>query len=174
MSHNLDKEHLDPQNWEDARALMHRMVDDAIDYLRDIRQRPTWQEMPEEVTKQFETQYPLQGTSAEEVYQDLKDWVMPYAMGNIHPKFWAWYMGAGTWSGAVGDFWASVINPNLGGAMHSGTMVERQVIQWMKEMMGFPQESSGLLGQWGVHGQFRWPRRRSPFQSRLQPSKRRN
>ena len=39
-------ETLDPDDWDDHRAVAHRMVDDAVDYLRDIRTRPVWQDMP--------------------------------------------------------------------------------------------------------------------------------
>ena len=40
---------LDPQDWEQYRALAHRMVDESLDYLRDVRERPTWTPMPAEV-----------------------------------------------------------------------------------------------------------------------------
>jgi glutamate/tyrosine decarboxylase-like PLP-dependent enzyme len=79
------------------------------------------------------------------VYQEFKDNILPYPMGTTHPRFWAWYMGAGTLSGAVADFWASITNSNLGGGNHAAHKVEEQVINWMKEIMGFPATASGLL-----------------------------
>ncbi len=33
-------ETLDPENWEEMRALAHRMVDDALTYLETVRERP--------------------------------------------------------------------------------------------------------------------------------------
>ena len=39
-------ETLDPQNWDDIRALGHRMLDDMLDYTADIRDRPVWQPIP--------------------------------------------------------------------------------------------------------------------------------
>ena len=42
-------ETLDPKNWEEMRALAHRMVDDAMTYLETVRERPVWQPVPEEV-----------------------------------------------------------------------------------------------------------------------------
>jgi len=47
------------------------------------------------------------------VYEDFKRDILPYPMGNIHPRFWAWYMGSGTFMGAMGDFLAAIINPNV-------------------------------------------------------------
>jgi aromatic-L-amino-acid/L-tryptophan decarboxylase len=75
-------------------------------------------------------------------------------MGNIHPRFWAWYMGNGTILGALGDFLASVMNPNVGGGNHVANLVEAQVIGWMKEMMGFPAGASGLLVSGGSMANF--------------------
>lgn len=125
--------------------LMHRMVDDAIDYLRDVRQRPVWQPVPGEIEQSFLEPVPEGPSQPEEVYRQFKEGILPYPMGNIHPRFWAWYMGNGTLSGAIGDFWASVMNPNLGGANHAANKLEAQVIQWMKQIMAFPEDSGGIL-----------------------------
>ncbi|TJY36197.1 pyridoxal phosphate-dependent decarboxylase family protein [Pontimicrobium aquaticum] len=138
-------ETLDPQDWEQSKALMHQMVEDAFDYVKNIRDRKIWQEMPEDVLKTFNSKLPQQPSDAETVYQELQQNVLPYPMGNVHPRFWAWYMGNGTISGVMGDFWASIINPNLGGGNHAGHKVEEQVVNWIKEIIEFPQTSSGLL-----------------------------
>jgi glutamate/tyrosine decarboxylase-like PLP-dependent enzyme len=66
-------------------------------------------------------------------------------MGNIHPRFWGWYMGNGTLMGALADFLAASMNPNLGGGNHVANLVERQVVDWCKTMVGLPPEASGLL-----------------------------
>lgn len=138
-------ETLDPQDWEQSKALMHQMVDDAFDYVKNIRDRKIWQEMPQEVLETFKTKLPKQPDDAINVYQELQQNVLPYPMGNVHPRFWAWYMGNGTISGVMGDFWTSIINPNLGGGNHAGHKVEEQVVNWIKEIVEFPMSSSGLL-----------------------------
>lgn len=142
-----DAEHetLDPQDWGEMRDLAHRMVDDAFSYLETVRERPAWQEVPAEVASTFGEGVPLEPQGAERAYQDFKEHVMPYPMGNIHPRFWAWYMGSGTVMGALGDFLAAIINSNLGGGNHAAVLVEQQVIGWCKEMIGFPAAASGLL-----------------------------
>ncbi|MGE5139688.1 MAG: pyridoxal phosphate-dependent decarboxylase family protein, partial [Rudaea sp.] len=40
---------------------------------------------------------------------------------------------------------AAGLNPNLGGGDHVANYVERQVIDWCKEMVGYPMDASGLL-----------------------------
>jgi glutamate/tyrosine decarboxylase-like PLP-dependent enzyme len=145
MEDNQHFETLDPKDWNEARLLMHRMVDDAVDYLSTVRARPAWQQMPEHILDSFSTNVPIEPESPEAVYEQFTKQVLPYPMGNIHPRFWAWYMGNGTLSGVMGDFWASVMNPNLGGANHAANKLEEQVVEWMKEIMAFPSSSSGLL-----------------------------
>ena len=41
-----EEETLDPADWGEALALSRRIVDDAVGYLRDVRDRPVWREMP--------------------------------------------------------------------------------------------------------------------------------
>ena len=55
MSKHTDSfETLDPQDWEQSKALMHQMVDDAFDYTKNVRERKIWQEMPDNVLEQLQ------------------------------------------------------------------------------------------------------------------------
>jgi aromatic-L-amino-acid/L-tryptophan decarboxylase len=127
------EETLDPGDWREAAEAAHRAVDDAVAYLRDIRLRPAWQEMPR-------VPQPLA-----EVLGDVTKNVLPYPMGNVHPRFWAWYMGSSNLTGAVADFLAAVQGSNLGGGNHAAVLVDRQVVDWCKQMTGFPAAASGTL-----------------------------
>jgi aromatic-L-amino-acid decarboxylase len=154
MNNTQPYETLDPENWEEMRALAHRMVDDAITYLQTVRERPVWQPVPKDVAARFEEQPPHEPAGAEAAYQEFLETIFPYPMGTIHPRFWAWYMGNGTVTGALADFLASVMNSNLGGGNHVANLVEAQVINWMKDMIGFPQDASGLLVSGGSMANF--------------------
>lgn len=147
-------ETLDPEDWEQSRQLMHQMVDDAFEFTKTLSDRKIWQPMPNEVLDSFKSPLPKEPQDGSQVYEAYKSNVMPYAMGNVHPKFWAWYMGSGVMSAAMADFLASVLNPNLGGGNHSGHKVEEQVIDWIKDMVHFPKTSSGLLVSGGSMGNF--------------------
>ena len=138
-------ETLDPADWDEMRVLAHRMVDDAIDYLATVRERPVWQPVPDEVAARFSESAPRDPADPAAVYDEFRETIFPYPMGNIHPRFWGWYMGSGTVFGALADFMAAIMNPNLGGGNHVANMVEEQVINWMKAMFAFPDDASGLL-----------------------------
>ncbi len=139
------EETLDPDDWGGLRSLGHRMVDDMIDYLQDVRQRPVWQPVPEEVKNFFHQPLPEEPQSVGTVYQDFLENVLPYPMGNIHPRFWGWAMGNGTPTAMLAEMLASAMNPNMGGGDHGGVYVESQVLDWLKELFGYPQSASGLL-----------------------------
>ena len=152
----MDKpyETLDPENWDEMRALAHRMVDDAITQLETIRERPVWQPIPDEVAARLNVPAPHEPAGAEAAYQEFSETILPYPMGNTHPRFWGWYMGAGTVFGALADFMATMMNPNLGGGNHVANLVEEQVINWIKEMLDFPKDASGLLVSGGSMANF--------------------
>ena len=138
-------ETLDPEDWEKTRKLAHKMVDDMLDYLEDVRSHPVWQDIPGIIKDCFDSPLPLEGESLEVVYSDFLEKILPYPMGNIHPMFWGWALGTGTITGALAEFLASSMNSNMGGGNHGAILVERQVINWIKEMVNFPSSASGLL-----------------------------
>lgn len=154
MYNKTPYETLDPDDWGKMRALAHRMVDDAITYLETVRERPVWQPVPDDVAARFDAPAPDKPAGADAVYQEFLESVFPYPMGNIHPRFWAWYMGNGTVFGALADFMAAIMNPNLGGGNHVANLVEGQVVNWMKAMLRFPPDSSGLLVSGGSMANF--------------------
>jgi aromatic-L-amino-acid decarboxylase len=139
------EETLDPPDWTEVSTLSHRIVDDAVGYLRDVRERPAWRAMPDDVRAFFEAPLPTDAMPLGEVYGQVVDTVMTYPMGNIHPRFWAWYMGSSNFTGALGDFLAAIQGSNLGGGNHAAALVDGQVVDWCKEMLGFPADASGTL-----------------------------
>lgn len=138
------EETLDPRDWEELQGLAHQVIDDAIAHIREVRDRPVWKDMPTHVREAFAAPLPNQPHPISEVYRDLQELLMPYPMGNIHPRFWMWYMGAGSFSGALAEFIAAIDGSNLGGGNNAAALMDRQVVDWLKQMMGFPQNAGGL------------------------------
>jgi len=93
----------------------------------------------------FSTPLPLDPKKPEDIYEEFLDYILPHPMGNIHPRFWGWVIGTGTPLGTLAELLAAGMNPNLGGGDHVANYVEAQVLEWCKEMLGYPLEASGLL-----------------------------
>jgi len=136
---------LDPKDWAEFRAQAHRMLDDMLGYIEDIRQRPVWQPIPSAVRAHFQSPAPLAGADLASVHAEFMQDVLPYTQGNVHPGFMGWVNGGGTPVGMVAEMLAAGLNANLGGRDHIPIEVERQVTRWVAELFGFPSTSSGLF-----------------------------
>ena len=141
----FDESSLDPVDWEAARALGHRMIDDVFGYQERLRDGPVWRPTPPDVRARLAAPAPLTGQGAEAAYADFLTDVLPYQLGNGHPRFWGWVMGSGLPLGVLADLLAAGTNPNVGGADHVAPLVETQVIAWLQELLGFPADAGGLL-----------------------------
>ncbi len=138
-------ETLDPADWKLFRTQAHRMLDDMLDYIKDIRGRPVWQPMPPEVRLEFRGPLPETPTDLASVYRSFSEFVLPYATGNVHPAFMGWVHGGGTAVGMLGEMLAAGLNPNCGGRDHAPIEVERQIVEWAREIFGFPPGATGIF-----------------------------
>lgn len=141
---------LDPEDWNDARTLGQTMVADMITYLETVRDRPVWQSVPADVKAELAEPVPRAGASLDAVYDSFKRNILPYPTGNIHPRFWGWVMGTGSTTAMLADMLASGMNPHLAGYDQSASLIERQVLTWLKDLMGFPADGSGVLVSGGT------------------------
>ena len=136
---------LDPHDWEELRTQGHRMLDDMIDYIANVRARPVWRPIPDEVRARFRGELPTQASDLGEVYDEFIEFIAPYATGNVHPGFMGWVHGGGTAVGMLAEMLAGGLNANLGGRDHIPIEVERQIVEWTRAMFGLPHGASGLF-----------------------------
>jgi aromatic-L-amino-acid/L-tryptophan decarboxylase len=145
LGSHLNEPTLDPADWTEVRELGHRMLDDMFDYLRQIRQRPVWQPIPDEVRSHFRDALPTAPTDFANVYKDFAEFILPYSIGNVHPGFMGWVHGGGSVVGMLAEMLAGGLNANLGGRDQIPIEVERQITEWMRQLFHFPEGSSGLF-----------------------------
>src|SRR5439155_26248305 len=136
---------LDPEDWKSLRAQGHRMLDDILDYIERIRERPVWQPIPERTRESFRSEVPRAPAELADIHDEFMRHVLPYATGNVHPGFMGWVHGGGNPAGVLAEMLAAGLNANLGGRDHAPIEVERQVVQWMRTLFGFPESASGLF-----------------------------
>ena len=139
------EETLDPHDWEGLKALGNNMVNEMIGFLQNIKQLPVWKKPPSEVKEKFNQKVPVSSRPFEEIYDEFKNDILPYYIGNIHPRFWGWVMGTGTAQSMLAEMLAAGMNCNVGIGDQSPMYVDQQVVGWCKEMMGFPSSGSGML-----------------------------
>lgn len=136
---------LDPEDWSSFRRDAHAALDAILDDLASVADRPVWQRMPDEVRRAFTGPLPRVGADLARVVDDVRRLVMPYVVGNRHPRFFGWVHGGGNAVGVIAELLAAGLNPNLGGRDHAPVEVERQVVRWTREAFGFPETASGIV-----------------------------
>ena len=90
------------------------MLDDMLDYVSQIRDRPVWQPAPEESEAVFEAPLPVKNlASLDAAHTTFLNHVLPFAVGNAHPGFMGWVHGGGSPVGMLAEMLAAGLNANL-------------------------------------------------------------
>jgi len=131
-------------DWASLRALGHRMLDDLMDAQQALPHTPVWRPVPPAKRPLFDEGGPEHGRGADAAYDQFRSHILPYGLGNWHPRFFGWVQGNGTPLAMLADMLASGMNPHMGGFNHAPAMVERQVIAWFAEWFGMS-GASGLF-----------------------------
>jgi glutamate/tyrosine decarboxylase-like PLP-dependent enzyme len=121
------------------------MLDDIISHIETIRSREVWREAPAASRERFAQPLPREPRDLAGVLDDVRTHIIPYATGNLHPRFMGWVHGAGTPTGMLAEVAAAGLNMNCGGRDHIGIEVEKQIARWMAEALGYPSGASGLF-----------------------------
>jgi len=121
------------------------MLDDMVDYLAGIRERPVWQPAPDHANQAFREPLPSGAGSIAQAHDTFMNEILPYAVGNAHPGFFGWVHGGGTAVGMLAEMLAAGLNANVGGRNQIPVQVERQVVDWVRQFFGFPATASGIF-----------------------------
>ena len=135
---------LDPTDWQAFRAQAHQMLDAAVDRMEGYREGPVWSPLPPALQANYQVPLPVEGIGADATQAHLKA-LLPHGVGNTHPRFFGWVHGSGTPGNLMADITAAALNANLGGRDHGAMYVEKQVVNWCRELFQFPAGASGLI-----------------------------
>lgn len=130
---------------ETFRTVAHRAVELAADYLSSIRRRPVFTPMePGERESLLLRHVPESSRSPESILDVFREQVLAHPMGNGHPRFFGWVNSPPAPIGIVAELLAAAMNPSCAGGDHSAIYLERAVVRWIAELVGFPLEPSGM------------------------------
>jgi aromatic-L-amino-acid/L-tryptophan decarboxylase len=156
MSRFLAKEREDAElrpsgpQWEwsadEIRRVGYRVVDLIAQHLTTLPEKPVFRPFPRELAaKYLDSKPPERGQEAEDVLAAFARDIEPYPFGNGHPRFYGWVNSPPHVLGVLGEALAAAMNPSCAGGNHSAIYVEREVVNWFKQILGFPADSMGLL-----------------------------
>ncbi|GAA4574116.1 pyridoxal phosphate-dependent decarboxylase family protein [Planotetraspora kaengkrachanensis] len=119
----------------------------AADHLSAVPEQPVWRPVPAD-DRAWLTGQPLPDTGAalEDLLRAICDHVLPYPMGNGHPRFFGWVNSPPSPAGVLVAPLAAAMNPSCAGGEHAGALLERTAVRWLAELAGFPHRpGAGLL-----------------------------
>ena len=102
----------------------------------------------------FRQPLPEDGRPFEEVLAFVREHVLPFPMGNSHPRFYGFINATADPVGVFADMLAATMNPNCWGGDHAAIHVETRVIAWLAEMIGYPVSAEGVLVSGGSMANF--------------------
>ncbi|RAG82948.1 amino acid decarboxylase [Streptacidiphilus pinicola] len=130
----------------DFRSAAHDAVELLADYLEGLSAREVWTPMPAAAREELLTRpLPEDGTELAALVEAIGSDVLPYPMGNGHPRFFGWVNAAPAPAGILGSFAAAAVNPSSAGGDHADVHLERSVVRWLAELVGFPHPAGGGL-----------------------------
>jgi aromatic-L-amino-acid decarboxylase len=138
-------QNLDPADWGDFRKLGHQMIDDIADILAGLRDRAAWRPVPAAAEQYFSSGLPLLPSDAEAVYREIREHVLDYPSGNIHPRFFGWVLGSNAPIAILGSLLEAGIDSAPTLFDDSASRVEAQLIEWLKQALRYPAAQSGLI-----------------------------
>jgi aromatic-L-amino-acid decarboxylase len=127
-------------------------VELVADYARALDDAPVCSPAtPAELAALFDEPLPLDGSSAEEIFERVRADIIPHAMNIPSPRYFGLFnptpLPVAVWADAV----ASAVNQN-GAAWRNSpsvSVVEAQVLRWLCQLLGYGPEAFGTLTSGG-------------------------
>ncbi|HUQ21132.1 MAG TPA: aminotransferase class I/II-fold pyridoxal phosphate-dependent enzyme [Gemmatimonadaceae bacterium] len=137
---------------ETMRKLGHRVTDMVTRHLSTLRDQPVIASAPRrELNAALSSAAPAEPIAFENLIATLEEHVFPFHAREVHPGFLAYIPSCPTFPAVVGDWIATGYNFFAGvwPVAAGPNEIEVVVLDWFREWMGMPAESSGLLTSGG-------------------------
>ncbi|HEY0756386.1 MAG TPA: pyridoxal-dependent decarboxylase [Ktedonobacteraceae bacterium] len=116
----------------------------AATYYAERTSKPVYTTPPREVLERLRSScLPERGLPTNEILEYFAREIMPYDMGNQLPTFSPWVNPAAAPISMFLDHLASVMNPTAAKGLHAATELEKLVLRWLEDLIGFPGVGSG-------------------------------
>ncbi len=133
---------------ETFRAWAHRAADWSVDYLEGVGERPVRAQVaPGEIFRQLPEAPPTAGEPMEAIFADLDRVVMPGMTHWQHPRFFAYFPANASPPSLVAEFVTAALAAQcmLWQTSPAATELETRVMDWLRQMIGLPQDFSGVI-----------------------------
>lgn len=123
----------------------------VADYFAQVSDLPVFPEnYAGKTLEQIDAQLAYDGVPLEKLVAECRT-IMSLTRHNGHPRFFGYVASPSTPIGAYADLIASTLNANITGWRSSpaGTEIEKTVVRWLGKLIGYADDSHGLLTSGG-------------------------
>jgi aromatic-L-amino-acid/L-tryptophan decarboxylase len=133
------------------RNASHALVESVADHLAALPSQPVWQPLQDAQRRRLlDLPLPEHSAMLDDLVATMSREVLPHAMGNGHPAFFGWVNSPPSLAGVVASLAAAAMNPSVVAGDHADVHIERAVVRWLAELVGFPHApGAGLLTSGG-------------------------
>jgi len=148
MHRDEDREDRKEWDWspDEIKRVGYRVIDLVAEYLTTLPEKPVFRPVPRELAaKRLDSAPPESGQTPDAILDAFQTELAPFPFGNGHPRFYGWVNPPPAVMGIFAEALAAAMNPSCAGGNHAAIYVEREVVNWFKQIAGFPAGSMGLL-----------------------------
>ena len=138
---------------DEIRRLGYAAADAVAEHRAKLESRPVFGKVGEGAAL-FNEPVPEDGQPIEKTLAFVREHILPFPMGNSHPRFYGFINATADPVGIAADYLAASMNPNCWGGDHAAIHVENRVLTWLSEMLGYPPEAEGILVSGGSMANF--------------------
>src|SRR5215208_6176675 len=143
--------------YEEFRQAGHYLIDYIADYLQNVQNKRLFPDVdPSFLYKNFEENIPDKALSLTDIQQLLEEKLIPYCTHVNHPGYMGLITPSPNPAGILADLLASALNQNVGAWSigPSAVVMERQVIRWLNDLIGYDEKAGGNLTSGGMTANF--------------------
>ena len=143
--------------YDEFRQAGHYLVDYITNYLAEVENKPLFPDVePDFLYELFDESIPDRPQSLVELQQVLEKKLLPYCTHVNHPGYMGLITPSPNPAGILADFLASALNQNIGAYSigPSAVAMERRVIRWLNDLIGYDEKAGGNLTSGGMMANF--------------------
>jgi len=132
---------------EERNELARAAIDWVLEYFSAQSTLPVYPTVSaKDLSARLTSPLPLEPLEITKVMSEVRD-VVEFSRHNGHPRMFGYVQSSASFAGVMGDLLASALNQNVTSwrSAPAATTIEHQVIEWLKEMVGFRSDGVGVL-----------------------------
>ncbi|NNE68171.1 MAG: aminotransferase class I/II-fold pyridoxal phosphate-dependent enzyme [Pyrinomonadaceae bacterium] len=133
---------------KEFREYGYRIVDKIADYFKEMENLPVLsQNEPNDLKSKLPPSAPDQGEEFAEVLKDMDDLIIPALSHWNHPNFHGLFSTSTSSVGVFGEMFIAAFDQKamLWRTSPASTELEEVTLNWLRELMGLPEQFSGLI-----------------------------